>query len=295
MEELFDKMMIDDDELDETTDHLSTLSINDKKDTKSNDKKDTTFMGVKEQRDFQLQQNRSIKSCDYTLNYVTDFLCALDTKDLILILDSYESAKSLGETLKFIITQLDNIPWRISCEYYAEEENIHWMNCWIKIGWWDPDEYELSPELALDKWKICYLPVGIPNEAFRTVVWQGFGHQTLIKLMEAKKKFQHFTIPIELEFKDGFWIPIDFGMAGEKRDDTVIRFAKIEIGSLDKTHEFDLDKMRTLKKEVFLGPREKLSFYHGCNIGDYIVEDDDKEYEIELIEWDDDPQEFDLF
>src|SRR5690606_29794164 len=143
----------------------------------------------------------------YNENYFAYFASALDIKNLPCALEIYEAAEAYPNAQTLIVSRLDNIPWRISCEYYAEEENIHWMNCWIKIGWWDDDEYELSPELSLDKWKVCDLPIGIHNSAFRAVVWEGRNAKMLLDLMKAQRTFRNFTIPVELEYKEDFWVP----------------------------------------------------------------------------------------
>ena len=191
-------------------------------------------------------------------------------------LSIYERAqKKTPEAVDLINSHLDKIPWRVSCEYYYDNGKIHWVNSWIKVGWWKPEVHEISPQLKNGSWVKHGDPIpahSIDTEKFYSVVWKGMSKEMNLHIIEAKALAEESKLPIqqtnvELELRDGFWVPIDIAFKDVKNKSNVLDLTRIEIGSLKEPLMNDLDTLRIPVKMVVLKDGTEVSYFQGSTLG----------------------------
>lgn len=174
----------------------------------------------------------------------------------------YENADI--ESKQLIDSELDEIPWRISSEYFIDNDKIYWINSWIKIGWWPNDECEISPQFNKGVW----LPdpttnsSAISTNCFRCVVWEGKDKEMLFKLLNNENR-----INIELKLSDGYLIPVDVAFKCPKNKSHIFDLAVVEIGSLEPIDTNSLDILRIRHKTISRENGDKIVLFKGCAIG----------------------------
>jgi hypothetical protein len=210
--------------------------------------------------------------------YIT-FMEALDRKDLAAANDIYFNCQD--EAREVIDSELDEIPWRVSCEYYILNGKLQWLNSWIKIGWWNSEECELSPQFNKGTWLSDARddPTAINTNCFESVVWSGKSKDVIHRLIRAGSK-----VNIEFEFLDGFLTPIDVAFTGVKSSKNILDLAEVEVGQLDAHHHHELDILRTLKQSVTLPNNTTIKKFRGCAIGAaFLPEQDPPFFNDEII------------
>lgn len=209
-----------------------------------------------------------------------DFSTAFHAKRFGEALQVYKQACSYNsEAMEIIHSQLDTIPWRIACEYYytpamsGVSGKMHWLNSWIKIGWWHPDDYEISPQLEQGRWITngSCSPRAIETKSFHCVVWEGMGRDMILHLMSCDAVMASSGLPvlqtnIELELQHDFWVPINVAFKEPKSSSNCLDLVKIEVGSLEKLSPYNLDSLRRPFK-VQARPNGSMRFFVGCTIG----------------------------
>lgn len=178
------------------------------------------------------------------------------------------------EALELIHTELDKIPWRISAEYYTDSNRMCWLNSWIKIGWWNEYDTELSPQLEDAQWindGSCRSN-SIDTKSFRCVVWEGIGREMILRLVECHNiglmtSSGKYQTNIELEKQGDYWVPISVAFTESKNTKNVLDLPEIDIGSMTELPHDSLDADRLFDKIVYLPNNQVLRFYNGCMFG----------------------------
>ena len=81
----------------------------------------------------------------------------------------YESVSEQPILIQFA----NSLPWRIACEYHLVENELQWMQSWIKLGWWD-QEVETADELSRGLWVSQQSPyASLGSDQYYAVVWEG--------------------------------------------------------------------------------------------------------------------------
>ena len=205
------------------------------------------------------------------------FIEAFYAKKFTLANNIYDNA--IDEAKQLIDFDLEEIPWRVSCEYYYNNGKVQWLNSWIKIGWWNSEECELSPQFSKGEWSYDNTnnPAAINTKCFEAVVWSGKGKDMIHKLMRADARAN-----VEFEFTNGFLIPIDVAFTQAKSPKNILDLTQVEVGHFDPREDHNLDILRTALKSITRIDGTKLDMFRGCAIGAaFIPESDPSVYTIE--------------
>jgi len=217
----------------------------------------------------------SIKDMMRNPSYVNkNFFELLNEKKFNEAIEIYSSADKDAKEL--IDTELNKIPWRISCEYYRKLDKLYWINTWIKICWWPKDECEISPQLSKGHWYHNNNNKNIPapaisHLAFDCVVWKGYGKEMIIKLLSFGDK-----INIEYELDQDFLTPIDVAFSTPKDPTHILDLSSIELGSLSEISEQNLDILRLYHSTKTLPNNTQLVRFRGSTLGEFFVENYDR-------------------
>ncbi len=181
------------------------------------------------------------------------------------ITEAYILYQAIDEKSHDLIKQrLTKVPWRITCEYCRVNDNIKWINTWVKIGWWNEDASENSPQLQKGTWiseNITGSTEIIPTSCFESVVWSGYGPDMIIPCISGGNR-----ITIELERNEDFLKPINVGLIGKHNHKNIYDLAFVDIGSLDPLQDHKLDMFR--KHHSTYGD---LHFFKGLSYGNFFV------------------------
>jgi hypothetical protein len=159
---------------------------------------------------------------------------------------------------------LVKVPWRISCEYCRVNDGIKWLNTWIKIGWWDEEECESSPQLQKGMW-ISENTTGIteiiPTSCFESVVWSGYGGEMIMLCISNGNR-----ITVEFERHSDFIRPINVGLIGKHNPKNIYDLAFVAMGSLEPLSDHKLDMFRRHHSTD-----AQLQFFRGLSYGQFFV------------------------
>ena len=156
---------------------------------------------------------------------------------------------------------LDGIPWRISCEFYLKGTKLHWIESWIKIGWWD-DNHEISSHLQKGTWYEEEDPeMGITSSQFKSVVWSGCDHTMIHKLLK-----HDGDINIEYRNDDGYFVPINAAFKKCLDHTHIFDMTKLEIGNLSNQYDNDLDAFRILQRKEHNTDESTYSYFKGNHL-----------------------------
>lgn len=194
------------------------------------------------------------------------FMESFHNKKFAEALSVYESADT--EAKQLIDSELDEIPWRISSEYYVKDNKLQWINSWVKIGWWSKDECETSPQFSKGRWgsESSKHPAAINTNCFDCVVWEGKDKAMLHRLLVHGNR-----VNVELTFSDGFLIPVNVAFKSPKDLSNIFDLAVAEVGSLDPIEQHDLDILRIAHNVITCQDGTKMKLFRGCTIGTYFI------------------------
>lgn len=199
----------------------------------------------------------------------SDFMDLFYDKDFPKALELYSSSND--ELKELIDYELDQIPWRISCEYLFNDGKVCWFNTWIKIGWWPEDEFELSPQLGEGNWfsESGSLRSGINSNCFQCTVWKGKGKEMIHKLLSVGPKTN-----LELEFVNGSLVPINIAFKRRLSPDNIFDLTRVETGSFIPLPEEKLDTFRIFDHSVENSDGTSMFHYKGCSLGHFLIIED---------------------
>lgn len=173
------------------------------------------------------------------------------------------------ESRILIDSQLEKIPWRISCEYCQIKDKIKWINSWIKIGWWDPNIYESSPQLYEGIWfseNTNKIRKVIPTTCFKSVVWSGYGGKMIYDSICNGNR-----ILVEFEHFDDFLRPVNIGSNPNKHlnPSHIYDLSFVTVGSIKPSTGNSLDIFRR-HHSTTENSSTKLQFYQGSSLGQFL-------------------------
>lgn len=197
-----------------------------------------------------------------------------ETNNIFQLAD--EIAKSM------IIVKLNEIPWRVSCEYLRTDDKINWINTWVKIGWWTKDKCETSPQLLNREWVVSEngkLLQAYDNTKVKSTVVEGNHSEFIFQLM--KGNYVDNKINVEFAEMKGnkCLIPINVAFSTPQSiegNHNVFDLARIEVGSLIPFPDHELDAFRDkrdtsmelvahsiLQKTILESSNTTVKFYQG--------------------------------
>lgn len=168
------------------------------------------------------------------------------------------------ESKQLINFELDEIPWRVASEYLIKDKRLHWINSWVKIGWWHQEIFEIPPQYSKGQWLTEDIKHSnaINTNYFECTVLEGKGKEMLHKLLAYGN-----IVNIELEQSEGYLIPVNVAFKYPKSMSNVFDLADVEVGSLDPLEDHSLDILRVHNKTVSCQDGSKIKFFRGCTIG----------------------------
>jgi hypothetical protein len=211
--------------------------------------------------------------------------------------------QSSNDSVKELIdSKLDDIPWRVSSEYLIKDDKICWVNTWIKIGWWDREEVEISPQINDGYWDFDDNNVreGIHTHYFRCTVWKGKDKNLIHRLLSGETRAN-----VELQLIDGFLNPINVAFKCPTDHNNILDLGFIEIGTFDPIVEEDIDALRIFH-HTNEGPNNtQIVYYKGSSLGITFVPqkysstldenyDNNDTFDMPLINDDDTNETFDM-
>ena len=222
------------------------------------------YLAHQEKEELELAQVLSLSQNQVVDPYAAymDFMDALREKNQARAAALYRDADATSK--QFIDSELDVIPWRISAECHQFNGKIQWINCWIKIGWWTESECEISPQLTKGKWvaDLNEYPYGIETRYFDCAVWKGVGKAMIHRLLVAGPR-----VNVELAQSGSFLVPVDAAFTTAKDETHIFDLANVEIGSVDKQPNDQLDIMRMHHSVTERDDGTKVFLFHGCTMG----------------------------
>lgn len=230
------------------------------------------------------------------LEILDHFMDLFSKQNFIEAANVYDSGTDFSRSI--IDTKLDEIPWRLSCEYFRDKERIHWINTWIQVGWFCPSDCEISPQLLKAQWIFSpgnEMPIGFNANNIRCITVEGRSNKFLHKFMRGN--FVNGRINVEfLELgHNKYLIPIDVAFKDPKDPKHVFDLATVEFGSITPGSEHGFNVFRkpcdfprdvtvysTLNNTVLGGSSTTVKFFRGSAIGESFIPHEEK-YDDEIV------------